>query len=671
MFFRMVSFLVALCTVLPYATVTVSVPTPNVLDVSGRGIATFATDIVGGQPGQPALPVYRTSLLLPANADLNTVTFSLEGLTEKLAAENIDVDPMQVPKPANYVSKSWWAEGGELVNGRDLSVYSTDAVYPADNIKVLDVGELYAFKIVTVEVFLYRYNPVKKKLFQLTAANLKVDYATEAEFRNDRSIKIPARVVQEARRKVANFDEFIANYDASYTLGTGNGVVILVPSDMKSQLSNFDAFVASKKAIGFDVTVLTDSDWGGGTGSGAYTNIRKWLQNNYKTKGINYAILIGAVDLSSSKVPMHKFVGYSPNGNGWPGDCESEFGYEQLTGSDYKSDKMCDIAVGRIPAFGGVSEMNSILKRSITHGEEQNPTWRYNALLGGPGFSASALICTEQNRAYASCIQGNAPWKARRIYGTRWGTPSQADVTFGAEDYKVFSGEWVKQAFGVISWGTHGNATLAQDVMKSDLCASIGKQTTPALVLCGSCLNASISTTSNLSYSLLKNSAIAVIAGTRETAVNDDMKWGGAFLGLVVKDSMTVGEALKELNNNHLSYPNDWYNRGPMCIYGDPTLRVYAYKLKTSVSQPTQSLRGSVSLSVIGHSITMNLPTAQKNVVVILFDGHGRAIATHAIDEAAAGMTTIPLSTNLVAGGVYFVKMTSNDYSNLTKILKN
>ena len=59
--------------------------------------------------------------------------------------------------------------------------------------------------------------------------------------RNTKKAIIPVEVAKRLKKKVINYDEFISNYESVVTFREENGLVIIIPEDLKGQLSNFDA----------------------------------------------------------------------------------------------------------------------------------------------------------------------------------------------------------------------------------------------------------------------------------------------------------------------------------------------------------------------------------------------------------------------------------------------
>ncbi len=527
--------------------------------------AEYSERSVFGEPGEPSLPVYVCSVLLPPNTDLKTLTFSIEGLKESKLVGLYDIKP--ILPPTTVTGLVAWPNERNIVDGRDVTVYTQDAVYPQNHIKVIQTGQLNCFKLVTVKVSTFRYNPITKTLYQVQKGALKIDYKIDPKYRAP-FIKIPVSVQNRLKRKVVNYNEFFGSYAPNCRIIQNDVLAIITTNNIKGQLSSFDAFVAAKETMGIEVIVATEDEWGGGTGSTGSANIRTWLQDNYQSQGINYCFLIGDPSNTSGDVPMAWFTGYSP----WAGheDCPADWHYAQLTG-DYKSDKTCELSVGRFPIFSGdYSGTDKIMQKTINYGNSspEDAKWRFNALLGGPGYDASSTSWKAMNPAYHDWIEPDPEWEAFRCYSSMYATPQEADLVSSN-----IAPTWAEGTYGIVDWAAHGSPTSAQGAMSASSTASVGNDY-PSFALCGSCSNAAITTSGNLTYSILKNCGVGGLGGTDYTMVGDDMVWCRYYIKYLVPEKMTMGQTMTELLENHSS---GWYNRGPYVLYGDPTIGCYSF----------------------------------------------------------------------------------------------
>ncbi len=551
-----------------YASVTVPLPVENVRVSRSAGIAVFSGTELFGEPGLPELPVYTCGILLPPDADLSSVTYSIKGLREGSLGK-FTVNPA---KPPMSINGELWPSTRTIIDGRDIGVYTQNALFPLNHVAEVNNGKLNAFKVLAVRVNLARYNPVSKELFKVYAGELVVDYKKDAGYRRNQSLKVPPSAVKRVKKYVVNYTQFAEAYANDYTFLQESKLVLVTTSAVKSGLQKFDALLASKAQRGIEVEVALESEWGGSASS-----LRSYLQENYQTKGWEYLFIIGHYQ---DHVPMMDFPNYAGSGS-----CDSDWPFAQLDGSDFKSDKTCELHYGRYPVYSNnYSEVDAIIEKTIAY-ESAGPEdilWRKNALLCGPGYnSGSNMACVPLNGVHDDFVETTPGWTSYRMYGDRWGSPTgdfDENVGSGSGAISKIVAKWAEGPFGVVDWATHGSPSSAQDVISSSNTTQVGNKY-PAFVFCGSCSNASPSSSSNLSWSLLKNCAMGAIGGTDLTYYGGDYKtsgsdnaWAYHFGRTMIADSMTIGEALTALREMAPNY--GWNNRAPYVLYGDPTIGV-------------------------------------------------------------------------------------------------
>jgi hypothetical protein len=92
--------------------------------------------------------------------------------------------------------------------------------------------------------------------------------------------------------------------DAIVDNNTTPGYTIITTSAIQSTSSQLNNFIAHKQSLGFDVQVITEADFGGGSGDTAAENIRAWLQDHYLADNIEYVLLIPKRAFSARKSTM-------------------------------------------------------------------------------------------------------------------------------------------------------------------------------------------------------------------------------------------------------------------------------------------------------------------------------------------------------------------------------
>ena len=636
------------------AKISVNLPFTETSVQNIRGYAEFNTQELFGEPGQPLLPVYTCAVLLPPDADMKTVSISIEELKEVLAGEFL-VKPASPPYSINGPD---WPENRIIVDGKDVAAYTQSGLFPDKLVKVVSNGRLFCYKVVQVQVNLARYNPVSKKLMLMKSGELVLDYKKEAGYNNakNRSVLVPASTTKRVKSMVVNYDEFAGDYTAAFTFTTASKMVIITTSAIQSASQKLRDFVASKERRGIETETVTESTWGGSA-----SNLRSWLKSNYQTMGLEYILLIGHYE---DDVPMMNFPGYVNNNS-----CPSDWPYAQLDG-DFKDDKTCEVHYGRIPVYNDdIGDLDAILEKTIAFESAGagDITWRKNALLLGPGYnSGDNRACVPLNAAHDAFIATTPGWTSYRMYGDRWGSPSgdyDEDIGSGSSAISAIVEKWKEGPFGVIDWATHGAPTLAEDILRSSNTSELTNDY-PGFVLCGSCSNAEPSKSNNLTYNLLKDCAMGAIGGTDLTyygsnylTSGSDNAWAYYFARYLIADSMTAGESLTALREMAPgSY--GWRNRAPYVLYGDPTIGVYTCNNASDISDIQKPARTGFDMRLQKSRLRYSVPVSMNNVHVSikLYTIQGKLVRTLVDGVQGPGAHVVDMK-NTLASGIYMVKM--------------
>jgi len=160
-------------------------------------------------------------------------------------------------------------------------------------------------------------------------------------------------------------------------LKPGPRYVIVTTKAIVAISEKLDAFVASKQARGFSVSVATEDDWGGGaSGLNRARNIRNWLQKQWRIPATRptYVLLIGdprptskdgvpMLMASAGKVREKKGVKelkvptdlyYAELTSNWDKDGDGKIG--ELGDDLHAKDTIAtEVLVGRIPFYGAIS----------------------------------------------------------------------------------------------------------------------------------------------------------------------------------------------------------------------------------------------------------------------------------------------------------------------------
>lgn len=579
-----------------------------------EGYATFIGDNVQYMrlTGEPSLPYQVINALLPPQADPSTVTISIDDDQFEALSGTWEVRP--TPPAATWdgtdVLVSWPA-GVSTATGKNEAVYSTNASFPPTLTSNISNGNIQQWQLIDIPVVLFRYNPVTKKIYRLTNADVVINYET-----NTRKYVTPlpldgaSKLMGEDRvsRLAVNFNEMVQEYRKHTLPGVSTrakkSYVIITTSAIASGSTKIAEFITNKEQRGFEVHLVTEAGWGGGVGDTAAENIRNWLIGNYQTLNIEYVLLIGNPDPSTGDVPM-KMLWPRNNATRYSTykESPSDYYYADLTGNwdldgdgkygewgdDFGTggvDRMYEVIVGRLPYYGNMSDLDSILSKIIAYKNEVDGAWRKKVLLPmepsdckTPGYHLG-----EQIKDNIVVPKG---WSYHRIYDDRFykgcgniDIPIPDDTETTPCTVNNVTNAWNGSQFGAIFWFTHGWSQGAVDIMDISHVATLNNNY-PGFTFQGSCDTACPEAYDNLAYSLLKNGAIATVGATRVSwYMPGQTKFDGrcSNQGLVyeyakrlITNDMKCGYALHDMKQ--VLIPGDdgwWMNFTDFCLYGDP-----------------------------------------------------------------------------------------------------
>jgi len=373
--------------------------------------------------------------------------------------------------------------------------------------------------------------------------------------------------------------------------------VIMTTSNIIASSQELTSFVASREAMGFDVQIVDNSHegWHGGTGQPAATNIRTWLQENYTNvagdQTISHVLLIGDPDPSTGDIPMKMCrpdvtcptdayyaeltADWDPDGDGHAAEWGEFYTTSALELRSY------EVLVGRIPYYGNITNLDSILSKLVEYCEEGrlSALWRTNALLA----MDSEMMLTRTDIAGQN-IRNNAvipaDWSCHRIYDRSDYSPETTPCTFIS-----VTNRWANQSYGSVFWLSHGSPTWANDVITVSR-ISVLDDTHPSFVFLGSCSNAHPETANNLAYSLLEHGAVNTIGATRHVSQSFDYEAPGSFYRIqslyaegIVKKRESASEALYELKRaeapDRASFLRNYL---AFNVYGCPAMSPYSVR---------------------------------------------------------------------------------------------
>lgn len=526
---------------------------------------------VYGEPGEPVLPSVTYTFLVTPDADLQSVRVSIAGLKQEVLSGSYNIRP---GAPLAFQNKPFWPEGKNIVDGKDVAIYSRNAFFPNSHVQITTAGMMRQYKLVQVEVNPLLYNPVTKKLKKMTGGRLIVDYANLPgnTFKNKSTHKAPLGVTKMIKKIADNYNEMASAYSAIEGVRNG-GLAIITTNDIQSGSQQLNAYKTHKEMRGYTVTIETKSDW-------STSEIRSWIKSNYESLNIEYLLLIGDPTPSNGDVPMYK-----------SGSTPTDWYYAELSGSGIsKQDVTAEVHVGRIPVYksSDIQKLDKILEKTMRY--ENTPEaeigWRFKVLLSMKPID-SRTQAYELGEQIKDSTLVPANWEYYRVYAKNYNLspPPESTPVTSSNTQKA----WKDEKPGCVFWDTHGLATSSSGMIKVSEVDKLD-DTHPVFTFQGACLNAKPDVENNLCYALLQHGAIATNGGTisvtytpGETDYTKSGSIGGQnywYAEALIRDSIPTGAA-----NDYARIKikgKKWANHCALALYGDPTVSPYSCEINTS-----------------------------------------------------------------------------------------
>ncbi len=570
------------------------------------------------QPARPALPRQNLLYALPPDADPDSVTVAVSDmeLVEVVLAQPVRPVPPLRTAGAPDADESY-AGALNVVNGCDQAVYSADAEYPAAPVWIDSQPKIRGCSMVRVAVAPVSYNPVQGRLRAIRRIEFTIDYARRATKQSVETMLDPS-----VPNLVANPDMAAAWYRPvgrqAINATSGTVFVIMTTDAIYSESTNLYGLVSHKRALGYTVHVVTETQLNGQAASNGWNEvtgqapdgkadrIRKWLQDYYVAMQIRYVLLIGNPEPVAGDLPMK--LCYPTGNEGSYYDYPADGYYSDLTGNwDLDGDQVygeetgdsgvggvdfaAEVWVGRIPVYTSVSGWQTMLKniiwKSIKYELESSINWRKTALLPeswSDYFTDGAFLgeCARTNylagkgyTAYTLYQQGSVDTNYNSVFASSEELRGNATAT-----------HWKNNGYGLTLWWGHGwpqgAAVQADGTLMGSYQCPLLKNEKPAVVFMVSCSCADPAYDDNISYTMLQNGGIASVAATEVSwyyycswspadskGMNASM--GYDFMRKVTSNEVSFGQALAEVKAEVAGW---WNNLFTFNLYGDPSLAI-------------------------------------------------------------------------------------------------
>jgi len=372
-------------------------------DIAIRGESmkhiSLARHFLPGDEGMPDLPGSGRYIAVPRGA--TPVLHILSARKEIYQGINIAPAP-RIPKDD---------ENGPLQYSKNLQVYSRDAFYPAEPVKLSELTKVRGVDAVILGITPFQYNPVTKELIVLRDLVVQVEFTGgTGQFGDER---LRSRWWDPLLSDLfLNYDQLpkvdyssrqlaVSRREAEGTRATGYEYLIICPDDPVF-ISWADSIRIFRTMQGIYTGVVTTAEIGGNT----VEAIQSYMHNAYLTWDIPPAavLLLGDYGTSGSTIiaPI------------WDGYCVSDHLFADIDNDDEE-----EIIFARMTARNE-AELHTMVRKALDY--ETNPPTRpdfYNHPITALGWQTERWfqICSEVVGGYFRNVQGKDPVRINAVYG--------------------------------------------------------------------------------------------------------------------------------------------------------------------------------------------------------------------------------------------------------------
>jgi hypothetical protein len=250
-----------------------------------------------------------------------------------------------------------------------------------------------------------------------------------------------------------------------------------------------------------------------------------------------------------------------------------------------------EVFVGRIPVYKDIAALDSILRKTISYGNQARAAWRNTFLTADVELwnDQSDYQMSEALKSNFADPLGFTTYRAYEANVTLEPPPECLGIHTPDTDPAApcnMLGRWANTSgVGLVTWSTHGWTDYAKDLMVSADAVHL-RDAVPAFVFQGSCLNGYPEQADNLGYALLLHGAVATVSASRVawtsifTPPEDPNPYTGTIGNLAyayasrVMSNRAAGDALF-LSKSKVHPDWSWMNKTDFNLYGDPSLRLH------------------------------------------------------------------------------------------------
>jgi len=394
---------------------------------------TWKSDFKTFEEGQPELPVYKVTYVLPINAKFTGVTFSLK--EKQLLKKDIYIYPTQPPIPLNNTISIGFRQPDE-------KTYNSDEPYPGKLYKIESDDIYQGYHIVTLQIFPFEYIPKSRKLNYYPDLEYTIEYenvSTSAIVMSQKQTVTRAELCKKAVKSIIKnpqdvdmFGSNVTNFsDANKTAQSGMQKVknlslsddivpdyIIITCD--SLKTAFKPLADWKTQKGLFTIIKTTEDIAlSFPGSDLQEKIRNYLIGSYGTWGPGLYILLGG---NINIIPSRNVQGVSdiseyPTDKYYSTSDSWTYSSGKFNGSDTRS---LFNYIGRVPV-SNTAETNIYINKLIAYEKANNLgdlSYLKNNLYANAylEYDVNGNLCNYHNDSIKSYVKNIVPSTVNNVF---------------------------------------------------------------------------------------------------------------------------------------------------------------------------------------------------------------------------------------------------------------
>jgi hypothetical protein len=586
--------------------------------------------------GEPNLPAYGVSLLLPAGT--NSAEITVQPGAKISLGSGYTVAPVEQPVTLSEFT-TVYAKGI-----KDPKIYSSDTVFPSTLFSTVGTYSFRGYTILILQLYPVQYLPLSGQLSYFDQMTVRVKtIPTDSVNPLYRSLE-KDRV--EVAKKVDSLDS-LSSYRTTYSsapTAAGYDLLILTTDALKA---GFVPLKEAHDAQGLKTEIKTLTDVSLLPSQVTPEAIRDFIRNEYISNGINYVLIGGDSDVVPAKMlwvqagqetttmPSDLYYGcldgtYNYNENDMWGEPHDGDG-----GGDV--DLVAEVYIGRAPV-GNTTETNNFVQKTISYmntgGYANGISLMVGEYLWGPpdypvtfgDDSMEELINGSHANQYTTVGMPLDSYTFTRLYDQTWpGFDINDPWNTGWPTAEIIS--QINSGVYFINHLGHSGTTYNMRMVPEDV-SSLSNTVLPFIYSQGCYAGAFDDGDCMAEYFTVKTTHAAFAAimcarfgwGTPGSTNGPSQRFHRYFLDAIFGENITeIGKANQDSREENLKKINGQCMRWcyyEMNLFGDPTLTIIT-KNNTSPEKPLTPI--GAKIGNVGQSYTFNSSTTDSDNDVLYY----------------------------------------------------